>query len=683
MLGFKRNPLRNMGQENHTRKLDNAKSKRPNHTRKAGKTREEQAEIVRSAAIVLQYADEYAKRDPSWKVKRDIAYKYLKDQREILDDMATDENAPIKTAPLRINRPVQRPNNYTRLNKAPKALNRPVHKMNDILRLNRPPKAPNRPSSPMEAPTCFKDLEQNITTNTANRHLCDKHFTRRVVAEGGELDSIYATRKVIGAGSFGAVMNAEIRFHNKSGQPFKCVGVYKVSKRPSPFLDQDTATEIACYARLLSKPCLSKGIFVKLARSDNKSVMENYLTDLEHIFRPGFIPREANMNMLVKAVSYQMLTGLRGMHEERIMHRDIKPANTFIAYDGEILLGDFGLSYNTAIGFKNQNKFYGYAGTPMYMAPEVLVPYLGPKSDLWSIGACIYEFLTGSPLMGRDFQAPRGDPIPPYTSYVSRKLANLRVNEDAKSLITALLNSNQALRPSAERCLEHAWFDGMNLHSAQETVVRSLNGLCMIKAKEKIHNTLKRTNAGVIKNDESNAFMRIHEGAPWSARDNDMRDAAVKALFDAYVVRSNLPLIKYLHAVELFDRIISVDSSVVMNASAYILSCVAIADLLSSDGHTSGPSLFTSTKIASTVETILRKPTTADSIEQIMRKIIRLLGGDIFILRNGLASQVVEANPKNGADFISVLSKLLEVRIMDEPIDQSFRSFAEKYMPRN
>jgi hypothetical protein len=205
----------------------------------------------------------------------------------------------------------------------------------------------------------------------------------------------------------------------------------------------------------------------------------------------------------------------------------------------------------------------------------------------------------------------------------------------------------------------------------------------MIKAKEKINNTLKRTNAGVVKNDESNAFMRIHEGAKWSANDNDMRDSAIKALFDAYVVRSNLPLIKYLHAVELFDRIINVDSSVVMNASAYILSCVAIADLLSSDGHTSGHSLFTSSKIASTLEAILRKPTTADSIEQLMRKIIRLLGGDIFILRNGLASQLMEANPKNGSDFISVLSKLVEVRIEDEPIDQSFRSFAEKYMPRN
>jgi serine/threonine protein kinase len=483
-------------------------------------------------------------------------------------------------------------------------------------------------------------------------------------------------------------MNAEIRFHTRSGQPFKCVGVYKTEKRKTSFLEPDVAAEVACYARLMKKPCLSKGIFIKLATSDNKSVMENYISDLDHIFWSGerpstLVPTDADLlNEMVKAISFQMLTGLKGMHDEHIRHRDIKPANTFIAYDGEIVLGDFGGCFHAALGFKKLNGFYGKRGTPTYTAPEARIPRYGPKCDLWSIGACIYEFITRSYLIGTEFSLR--NPNDAYIRYVNSKLERLHVNPDAKSLIVALLNSDQSARPTAERCLSHPWFAGLTLARAQDIVVESLKGQCMVKANKKIANTLTRTNRGVIRNDQSDAFMRIHEGVGWVPQSSDVRDNAVKGLFNTYVLNQGYRLIKFLHAVELFDRLIQVDRSILDDSPKYILSCATLAELLSSEGYLreGWEPVFTSKKAAVTLTSLTHRPVNVSTVEQTMRNAIRLLGGDIFMVPDGIATKFASTAPRNADDFLFLVKEVIGLELDVDPkiLDASFKSFSEKYL---
>jgi len=87
------------------------------------------------------------------------------------------------------------------------------------------------------------------------------------------------------------------------------------------------------------------------------------------------------------------------LHSQEIVHRDLKPSNILIDADGEPYVTDFGLakirqpdSQRTATGV--------IAGTPSYMAPEQAAGRsgeVGPAADVYSLGAILYEMLTGGP----------------------------------------------------------------------------------------------------------------------------------------------------------------------------------------------------------------------------------------------------------------------------------------------
>ena len=77
------------------------------------------------------------------------------------------------------------------------------------------------------------------------------------------------------------------------------------------------------------------------------------------------------------------------MHSKRIMHRDLKPANIFIDNDGDLKIGDLGLSRQLS---SHTFEAFSRVGTPLYMSPEVLQGKAYDwKSDVWSMGCIAYE----------------------------------------------------------------------------------------------------------------------------------------------------------------------------------------------------------------------------------------------------------------------------------------------------
>lgn len=95
-------------------------------------------------------------------------------------------------------------------------------------------------------------------------------------------------------------------------------------------------------------------------------------------------------------IGIQICRALKHAHDRGIIHRDLKPANLMIAEDGAVKLSDFGIA--KLFGTQGQTGAGSVLGTIEYMAPEQAdaLP-VGPKADLYSLGAVMYALLAGRP----------------------------------------------------------------------------------------------------------------------------------------------------------------------------------------------------------------------------------------------------------------------------------------------
>jgi len=115
------------------------------------------------------------------------------------------------------------------------------------------------------------------------------------------------------------------------------------------------------------------------------------------------IERNTPLTLLEKLdVLIEVLNGLAYAHKRGIVHRDIKPANIRIDEDGRARVMDFGIAHLTS---SNMTRTGVMVGTPAYMSPEQITGgNVTPASDLFAVGAVMYELLSG-------VQAFRGESI--------------------------------------------------------------------------------------------------------------------------------------------------------------------------------------------------------------------------------------------------------------------------------
>jgi uncharacterized RDD family membrane protein YckC len=95
----------------------------------------------------------------------------------------------------------------------------------------------------------------------------------------------------------------------------------------------------------------------------------------------------------------QLIDGLRAAQDAGILHRDVKPSNCFVDGDGVVKIGDFGISRSLRPADETTRVTRTrFAATPAYAPPEQLSgKSLDVRADIYSLGATLYELLTGEP----------------------------------------------------------------------------------------------------------------------------------------------------------------------------------------------------------------------------------------------------------------------------------------------
>jgi len=156
-------------------------------------------------------------------------------------------------------------------------------------------------------------------------------------------------------------------------------------------------------------------------------------------------------------VAQQILRAVNYMHDHQVAHRDLKPENFLFATKDAITnsllkIIDFGLS----CFFKPGQVLSTRAGTPYYVAPQVLQGKYDHMCDLWSVGVILYILLCGyPPFYGRTdhevlSKVKKG-------KFVFEEKDWGRVSQDAKHFIRSLLQVDPKARFSAQKALGHKW----------------------------------------------------------------------------------------------------------------------------------------------------------------------------------------------------------------------------------
>ncbi|XP_030425520.1 calcium/calmodulin-dependent protein kinase type II subunit gamma isoform X9 [Gopherus flavomarginatus] len=258
----------------------------------------------------------------------------------------------------------------------------------------------------------------------------------------------YQLYEELGKGAFSVVRRC-VKKNSSQEYAAKIINTKKLSARDHQKLERE-----ARICRLLKHPNI-----VRLHDSISEEGFHYLVFDLVtggELFE-DIVAREYYSEADASHCIHQILESVNHIHQHDIVHRDLKPENLLLASkckSAAVKLADFGLAIEVQ---GEQQAWFGFAGTPGYLSPEVLRkdPY-GKPVDIWACGVILYILLVGYPPFwdedqhklyqqikagAYDFPSPEWDTVTP----------------EAKNLINQMLTINPTKRITADQALKHPW----------------------------------------------------------------------------------------------------------------------------------------------------------------------------------------------------------------------------------
>lgn len=255
-------------------------------------------------------------------------------------------------------------------------------------------------------------------TDASRTNIPDHHGTYGKIWEGSNQCRLenFTFQKVLGKGSFGKVLLAELKGKDKYFA-IKCL------KKDVVLIDDDvecTMVEKRVLALAWENPFLTHLICTFQTKDHLFFVME-FLNGGDLMFHI----QDKGRFELYRATFYaaEIICGLQFLHSKGIIYRDLKLDNVMLDKDGHIKIADFGMCKENIFG---ENRASTFCGTPDYIAPEILQGLKYSFSvDWWSFGVLLYEMLIGqSPFHGDDedelFESIRVD-TPHYPRWITKE----------------------------------------------------------------------------------------------------------------------------------------------------------------------------------------------------------------------------------------------------------------------
>eukprot|EP00440_Ansanella_granifera_P035819 gb/GFBE01038854.1/.p1 GENE.gb/GFBE01038854.1/~~gb/GFBE01038854.1/.p1 ORF type:complete len:474 (+),score=166.71 gb/GFBE01038854.1/:1-1422(+) len=269
----------------------------------------------------------------------------------------------------------------------------------------------------------------------------------------GKLSDFYnCEKKVMGEGSYGAVTKG---IHRDTGavRAVKAIDKSKISD-DSRFRDEmniQAALDHPNIVKLYEVFEDGRNYYLVMELCSGGELFDRIVEEAEKHDGSAFGEQDAAtyMTQILGAMSY--------LHSHNFVHRDIKPENFLMQnkdQKAEIKVIDFGLAKNFNVGSSDVMKTK--AGTPYYVAPEVLQGKYNEKCDIWSCGVICYILLCGYPPFYGDSdneilkKVKSGKFDFPEEDWGS-------VSDVGKDFICKMLTKDPARRPSAAEMLEHPW----------------------------------------------------------------------------------------------------------------------------------------------------------------------------------------------------------------------------------